>query len=210
MTRITALFIIALLALLGGVACDKDVIVDSPSTGDALFPNAIGSIFQYEILDSINEVYDTAEVRIVGQTVMGNGDVARLWRVEFADDYDTIEVVVKSDTVKMYLGLYSDPTVFILPVAVGDGWSLAPSGGDWHDTTSVVDSSHWAITVGNFKLAYRLDRSWEGPGYTEHNAIYYAPYVGILYMDIEAMTVIEDEDPVDQRWLLLDYSLPAN
>ncbi|HOP07648.1 MAG TPA: hypothetical protein PLF13_10190 [candidate division Zixibacteria bacterium] len=210
MNRVITLIIIAVLLLIIALACDNDILVNPSENAAELFPNEIGSIYHYEIIDSVEGFQDTIEVRIVGQKIMGNGDMARLWRREFNDFIDTVAVVVKVDTVKMYLGLYSDPTILILPAKVGNGWSVAPPGGDWYDTCSVVDSSQWAIRIGDFMLSYHIDRSWEGPGYTEHNTIYYAPEVGILYMDIEALTVIPDKDPVDVRWLLIDYTFPVN
>lgn len=205
MLRIILLFGLFILSIGLMYGCDNDVIVDLDDNQNAPFPNTIGTWWRYSFIDSVDGVTnDTVTVTVAGHKELPSGALAKVWLIESDEGVDSMFVEEAGDTVRLYRKHFSDPAAFIFPLLVGDEWS---SGLYVRDTSWVTDSSLWTFLPGLTTPAFRVERHWATPGYIEVDEFWIMPGVGIVFMNLQAISAIVDEPGLDQRWLLLEYSI---
>ena len=121
MRYLSSLIIIAIVLL---SSCRKDDTDTSPTPMLATdFPATIGSQWVYKRTDSSTHVVDTFTVRILGQTTMNNGQIAKLWEYTYKTGVDTNYYATIGDTVKIFNYLSSNGNysynAYIFPFIVG-------------------------------------------------------------------------------------------
>ena len=87
--RILVLLPVLILGLFCG--CDDDGV--GPDPYDSHFPNEIGYHWEYVTYDSVSQVTDRVDVRIVDE-IVHFGDTVKVWRFDWGDRIDTAYVAV--------------------------------------------------------------------------------------------------------------------
>ncbi len=205
MPRFLLLIVLALVAASFSPGCEEDTIVQPKSEVERQFPNVVGSWYIYDYRDSIDTIHDTVTVRITGQKLLPNGDVAKVWIKESDIGNESLFVAQEGDTVRLYFGTFSSPITLILPLEIGNFWSIGPLS---IDTTTVTDSSLWSLLPGSLRSAFRVHRKWDVAGYREEDVVWILPEVGLVALTMQALSIKEDAEPLEEYWLLLDYHIP--
>ena len=157
----------------------------------AAFPNQIGDHWDYKYSPSGNPVEDTGtiQVDIVGQTILPDGETAKIWVTKYSNDTnypDTTLVVDSASTVKIYFNdicpYCTDKTPeergrYNFPLRVSDEWIPA---GYYNDTTRVLDELSLQVPAGDFPNTFQLSRTigYATNSYTK-DTIFITPGVGI-------------------------------
>ena len=176
-----------LLLLLVGltIACHKSAVPAS----NMVFPNQVGDQWVYKYSLSGNPAADTGtiQVDVVGQTVLPDGESAKIWVTNYsnASNYpDTSLVVDSSSTVKIYFNnicpnctdkMPEEWKRYNFPLQVSDEWIY-----NLNDTTTVLNELSLQVPAGNFPNTFQLSRT---VGYVTNSfirdTIFITPAVGI-------------------------------
>gem|GEM_PF-2068111 len=155
------------------------------------FPNQVGDHWVYKYSPSGSPAADTGtiQVDIVGQTLLPDGEPAKIWVTKYsnAPNYpDTTLVVDSASTVKIYFNnicpnctnkMPDEWKRYNFPLQVSDEW---PYAGYYHDTTKVLAELNLQVPAGNFPNTFQLSRT---VGYATNSyikdTIFITPAVGV-------------------------------
>jgi hypothetical protein len=169
-------------------ACHKS----SSHVSTAAFPNEIGDHWVYKYSPSGDPAADTGtiQVDIVGQTILPNGEPAKIWVTKYSNDPnyadDTTLVVDSASTVIIYYNnicqfctekMPDEWKTYNFPLQVSEEWTYAEN---YRDTTKVLDELSLLVPAGNFPNTFQLSRT---VGYVTNSftkdTIFITPAVGI-------------------------------
>jgi hypothetical protein len=155
-----------LLLLFGGFlsACHKSKLPAS----NTIFPNQIGDHWIYKYSPSGDAAADTGtiQVNIVGQTVLPDGESAKIWVTNYstAPNYpDTSLVVDSGSIVKIYFNnicpnctdkMPGERKRYDFPLQVSDEWVS-----NLNDTTTVLAVLDLLVPAGDFPGTFQLSRT---------------------------------------------------
>jgi hypothetical protein len=180
-------FVPLLLSVSLMIACHKS----SGPTSNAAFPNQIGDgwVYRYSLSGGPSADTGTILVDIVGQTILPDGEQAKIWVTKYsnAPNYpDTTLVVDSASTVKIYFNnicpnctdkMPGEWKRYNFPLQVSDEWIYSDY---YHDTTKVLDEVSLQVPAGNFPSTFQLSRT---VGYVTNSyikdTIFITPAVGI-------------------------------
>ena len=169
------------------IACHKS----SGPAPSAAFPNQVGDhwVYKYSQSESPAAEIGTIQVDIVGQTILSDGEPAKIWVTKYSNvpNYpDTSLVVDSASTVKIYFDnicpnctnkMPSEWKRYNFPLQVSREWVYAAY---YHDTTKVLDELSLQVPAGNFPNTFQLSRT---VGYVTNSyindTIFITPAVGI-------------------------------
>jgi hypothetical protein len=170
------------------IACHKS---GGPAP-NAAFPNQIGDHWVYKYSPSGNPAADTGTVQvdIVGQTILPDGEPAKIWVTKYSNDLnsadDTSLVVDSASTVKIYYDnicpictnkMPSEWKRYNFPLRVSNEWINANY---YDDTTKVLDELSLQVPAGIFPNTFQLAKT---VGYIVNSftqdTIFITPGVGI-------------------------------
>ena len=155
------------------------------------FPNQVGDhwVYKYSLSGSPAADTGTIQVDIVGQTLLPDGEPAKIWVTKYsnAPNYpDTTLVVDSASTVKIYFNNICPNCTnkmpyewkrYNFPLQVADEW---PYAGYYHDTTTVLAELSLQVPAGNFPNTFQLSRT---VGYATNSyikdTIFITPAVGV-------------------------------
>ncbi len=169
------------------IACHKS---GGPAS-NAVFPNQIGDHWVYKYSPSGSPAADTGtiQVDIIGQTILPDGETAKIWVTKYSNDPgypDTSLVVDSASTVKIYFneicpnctGQMPERARYNFPLQVSDEWI----GQNYYDTTKVLDELNTSRypPAGTFPNTFQLSRT-AGPATNSYvrDTIFITPAVGI-------------------------------
>jgi hypothetical protein len=146
------------------VACHKH----GDQVSSAAFPNQIGDHWVYKYSPSGNPAADTGTVQvdIVGQITLPDGEMAKIWVMNYSNfpDYsDTSLVVDSASTVKIYFNnicpfctnkMPAERRRYNFPLQVSDEWIY-----NLNDTTRVLDELSLQVPAGNFPNTFQLSKT---------------------------------------------------
>jgi hypothetical protein len=193
------------------IACHKS----SAPASNTVFPNQIGNHWLYKYSPSGNPVTDTAtiQVRIVGQTILPDGESAKIWVTSYsnAPNYpDTSLVVDSANVVKIYFNNICPNCTnkmpelrkrYNFPLQVSDEWIS-----NLNDTTSVLDKLSLQVPAGNFPNTFQLSKT---VGYVTNSftkdTIFITPNVGVTKYFQDEFSL--GPFPGNGLWVLASYEL---
>ena len=170
---------IVILAIVLLSSCRKDD-TDSPLTPmlSSDFPSTIGSQWVYKRTDSTTNVVDTFTVKIVGQTTMPNGQIAKLWEYTYATRVDTNYYVIVGDTLKQYNYFLSNlnypNNTIIFPFIVGSFYRFNLSFDSVIERKDIIVNN--ILFLGSF---HTLKRTY-GLEYEANQEFWYEKRVGLI------------------------------
>jgi hypothetical protein len=194
------------------MACHKS----SGPTSNTTFPNQIGDnwVYKYSPSGSPSEDSGTIQVDIVGQTILPDGEPAKIWVTKYSNlpNYpDTSLVVDSASTVKIYFNnicpnctdkMPGEWKRFNFPLQVSDEWIYA----NYYDTTKVLDELSLQVPAGYFPNTFQLSTT-AGPvtNSFSRDTILITPAVGITkYLQNEFSL---GPFPGNGLWELASYQL---
>ncbi len=118
--------------------------------------NEIGNLWTYHYYEGDTTQPEIMTVEITGDTLMDNGDPARVWKFTLPDRTFYRMVKVTSSDFEMYRNL-SEYHDMIIPLSLkkSDGWR----GSYCEDTSTVVDKANYTLGECEFKNAWNIERS---------------------------------------------------
>jgi hypothetical protein len=172
------------------------------------FPNEIGYEWKYSYYDSVAMVSDTVKVKIVGQTILSNGQQAFIWQFNYAHNIDTNYVFKIGDTIKIY-EKYFAPNIskmyckdaYILPLSVGQYWTPPYYG---VDTTKVISEVNCIVSPGVLQDGFYIYREAHGLNYFLREKNWFVPQIGLVKMKKN----IYDFNYINENWQLISYNFP--
>ena len=194
-------------------ACYENPVRPEPRMGSELFPNNIGSWWQYEVFDSLTITTSTALVTVLDSTVIQHGDSFTVWSVVFSDRSAPSFTRIANDTITVTLSSFgSRKEQFVLPLTIGSKWNGVL---ELNDSSEVISVGEVATRAGTFSNVVEISRKWvdgfEGNG--ARNMTFIAPNVGIV-RQVEIVYVNPGSGPftaVHTLWELLAYDIaPQN
>jgi hypothetical protein len=195
------------------LGCDDDAATSSSvSAGDG-FPNQIGHRWTYLVSEYAGGPSDTVDVQVVSVGTSPLGEQARVWHATYRNWVDTADaplvdtmwVVEAGDTVKVYRSRPPRVMSFIMPLEVDNSWTTS----GFSDTTTVVGTvSQVSYPGGLLQNGFRLDRQWQEEGVgSESSTLIVVPDVGIVVMNLNAVSVVEPTGANLNQWRILSFSL---
>jgi len=195
------------------VGCEEDAPTTSSARALDQFPNAIGCRWTYETREYAGAQPDTVDVQVVSVGTSPEGEAARIWYATYRHQVDstglevvdTMWAVEAGDTVKVYRSRPPRVMSFVLPFKVDNSWTTPGHG----DTTTVSGSvSMISYPGGILSGGYLLDRVWseDGVGY-ESSSIIVVPDVGIVVMDLNAVSLVRPVGTSMDSWRILSFDV---
>lgn len=170
------------------IACHKS----SGPVSNTAFPNQIGDHWVYKYYSSGSPAADTGTVQvdIIGQTILPDGETAKIWVTKYPNDPnptdDTSLVVESASLVTVYFNnicpnctnkMPAEWKTYHFPLQVSNEWSY---GDNYLDTTRVLNELSLQIPAGNFPNTFQLSKT---VGYVVNSftqdTIFITPGVGI-------------------------------
>jgi hypothetical protein len=168
------------------------------------FPNSVGSVWVYNVIDNLHHSARTVTVRVARETDLPRFGRVAMWEFSSPQETDTQYVAVSADTVLVLE--CTDPRYcatimkYVFPLEVGKQWDP----GFYAGSTSVTQEDTVTVGAGTFSQAFRLEQSWyalnEGGGST----IWIVPRIGIVQRSVQAHLWTSG---VNETWELIHYDL---
>jgi hypothetical protein len=179
--------------------------------GSEDFPNSLGSRWIYATYDSLTQVQDTVEVRVIEVTqveLWGESQPATRWRLTPALNDSIWYVIISGDTVRVLSGdeerVLGFRFMYLFPLEVGSRWD--PEGACL-DSTEVVVRKDVPIPDGAERTAYFL----QSKGFCVNNSVkeenWFAPGVGILWMNWRVKWVGVSRN---ETWELISFEIASD
>jgi len=198
-----ALSIIAMITMMTHVWSCESPDRESRHCDTKEFPNAVGSVWFYEILDSNGEVTDTAKVEIVGEVQIKKGECASIWKHQRSDSIWYRYFRVKGKRVIEYPQLdgVGANTLYTFPLGVGKRWISNPA---WNDISLVVGIDSVTHPAFADRHSYHIVRHWEtGKSFGDYDT-WFIPEIGIIRSNLFK---VNDVDTISERWELIECSV---
>ncbi len=168
------IFILALSTVF--LCCKKNTDTIKGQNASEYFPNSEGDYWKYKYVDSLANSTSYVEVKVVGSTIILNGQTAKVWTFKFTGHTDTNYVYKTGDTVK-FLNIYMNViNTYVIPLVVNNKWENA----FLFDSIKVLQQDTLFINKNSFTNSFLLNEKAGGPNYHLNRDEWFCPYVGML------------------------------
>jgi hypothetical protein len=142
--------------------------------GTRYFPNDIGNVWRYEVIDSTRLRKDYVTVRVTGTTSVQNLE-AKIWTYQYPYKTDTSYVVATDTSVIVFNSdRYSTAMTYVLPLQSGRTWK-----GAWiFDDYVIGKSDSVALSNGQKRWGYNIKETGTSPNYLRTRNEWFVPYYG--------------------------------
>ncbi len=164
------------------------------------FPNTIGDNWTYSVYDSLANELDTVKVKIIGEKVLPNSVVSKIWIYSGGNFNDTNYVAFYDDTLKVFQknDLVYPTEQIVFPLSVGKVWGI------YGDTSNVKAIENVSVNAGNFNNAYHIFRKATGLNFQLLEDVWIVPKVGIVKKNKYEYSLGPFEN---SHWELLNFSV---
>jgi len=167
----------ALIIALFCYCCDDNGV--GPDWSDSHFPNEIGYHWVYVTYDSISQVTDTVDVRIIDETVYF-GDTVKIWRYDWGDFVDTAYIAVENDSVKVFDHNGNIERLYIIPFVLDNSWENEYLG--LTHQYEVTENLYFPTNGGVAGEGYIVNHQWNAFEFTGNIDRYFSPGIGMYRM----------------------------
>ncbi|MDP4264105.1 MAG: hypothetical protein Q8941_16375 [Bacteroidota bacterium] len=184
-------------------SCTKNDLIKNPAS--EYFPNTVGNYWKYKYVDSISNKSVFVYVNITGNTVLPNGQNAKIWVYTFPDHTVTNFVCQVGDTTRFIdsPGL-SVRYTYITPLRLNNTWRTSP---DYiYDSTHVDDNSVYFLNNQDFVNSFLLQEYGHLPNQYWGRSEWFCPNIGIVTKSEKSLFTLADETS-SVYWELVEYNL---
>ena len=172
-------FLVLLPVLILGLFCGCDDDGVGPDPYDSHFPNEIGYHWEYVTYDSVSQVTDRVDVRIVDE-IVHFGDTVKVWRFDWGDRIDTAYVAVDNDSVKVFDRNGDIERLYIIPFELDETWENEYLG--LTHQYEVTEKLYYPTNGGTAGEGYVVNHQWNAFEFTGNVDRYFSRGIGMYRM----------------------------
>jgi len=141
------------------------------------FPNNVGNYWKYKYVDSLSNVSSFVDVNIIGETILPNGQNAKIWTYTYTDHVDTSFVYQVGDTVKFLNQNFNIFNTYVIPLQLNNKWQ------NWSldiDSIQVMQQDTFILNNQTFDNSFLLEENGVGPNWGRWTSEWFSPNIGML------------------------------